>query len=200
MACRPYDDHSGRLSATRPADPLYGADGYRHRWLVLVVVMVADVMDLLDASVANLAGPSIRADLGSSSTTLQWVLAAYTLTLAVGLLTSARLGDVVGRTFFTAMTGFMLTINLFMQYGLRWTPLHTGRAMAPWALGPGHRWVGVGAGLRGDRHRQRVGVRAAVRHRPCRARRPRGRHRLLRGQLRGGVPAARSAREGAPMA
>lgn len=96
------------LTTTRPADPLYGADGYRHRWLVLVVVMVADVMDLLDATVANLAGPSIRADLGGSSTTLQWVLAAYTLTFAVGLLTSARLGDVVGRRrmFLIGMVGF----------------------------------------------------------------------------------------------
>jgi EmrB/QacA subfamily drug resistance transporter len=87
---------------------LVGPDGYRHRWMVLVVVMVADVMDLLDATIANLAGPSIRQDIGGSETTLQWVLAAYTLTFAVGLITSARAGDLFGRRrlFVIGMVGF----------------------------------------------------------------------------------------------
>jgi EmrB/QacA subfamily drug resistance transporter len=91
------------------AEPaLVGPDGYRHRWMVLVVVMVADVMDLLDATVANLAGPSIRRDIGGSESTLQWVLAAYTLTFAVGLITSARAGDLFGRRrlFTIGMVGF----------------------------------------------------------------------------------------------
>jgi EmrB/QacA subfamily drug resistance transporter len=87
---------------------LLGPDGYRYRWTVLVVVMVADVMDLLDATIANLAGPSIRQDIGGSETTLQWVLAAYTLTFAVGLITSARAGDLFGRRrlFVIGMVGF----------------------------------------------------------------------------------------------
>lgn len=81
---------------------------YRYRWHVMAAVIIADVMDLLDATIANLAGPSIRADLGGSETTLQWVLAAYTLSFAVGLLTSARLGDIVGRRpmFIAGMAGF----------------------------------------------------------------------------------------------
>ncbi len=76
--------------------------------MVLAVVLVADVMDLLDATIANLAGPSIRADLGGSNTTLQWVLAAYTLAFAIGLVTSGRLGDLVGRRemFLIGMIGF----------------------------------------------------------------------------------------------
>jgi len=84
--------------------------GYRYRWMVLVVVMLADVMDLLDATIANLAGPSIRASIGGSESTLQWILAAYTLTFAVGLVTSARLGDLVGRRrmFLIGMIGFTL--------------------------------------------------------------------------------------------
>jgi EmrB/QacA subfamily drug resistance transporter len=91
-----------------PSTGLLGPDGYRHRWMVLVVVMVADVMDLLDATIANLAGPSIRHDLGGGETTLQWVLAAYTLTFAVGLITSARAGDLFGRRrlFLIGMIGF----------------------------------------------------------------------------------------------
>ena len=65
-------------------------------------------MDLLDATIANLAGPSIRTDLGGSASTLQWVLAAYTLSFAIGLITSARLGDLVGRRrmFIIGMVGF----------------------------------------------------------------------------------------------
>jgi EmrB/QacA subfamily drug resistance transporter len=98
---------STTVSPTQSAG-LLGPDGYRHRWMVLVVVMVADVMDLLDATIANLAGPSIREDIGGSETTLQWVLAAYTLTFAVGLITSARAGDLFGRRrlFVIGMVGF----------------------------------------------------------------------------------------------
>ena len=78
--------------------------------MVLVVVLVADVMDLVDSTVANLAGPSIRADLGGSDTTLQWVLAAYTTAFALGLVTSGRLGDMLGRRrmFLVGMAGFTL--------------------------------------------------------------------------------------------
>ncbi|HEX2895180.1 MAG TPA: MFS transporter, partial [Marmoricola sp.] len=93
---------------TGTADGLLGPNGYRYRWMVLVVVMVADVMDLLDSTIANLAGPSIRRDIGGGETTLQWVLAAYTLTFAVGLITSARAGDLFGRRrlFLIGMIGF----------------------------------------------------------------------------------------------
>jgi len=62
-----------------------------------VVVIVAELMDLIDTSVANLAGPSIRADLGGGPMTLQWVLSAYTAAFALGLVTSGRLGDLIGR-------------------------------------------------------------------------------------------------------
>jgi MFS family permease len=82
----------------------------RRAMAVLIVVMIADVMDLLDSTIANLAGPSIRADLGGSETTLQWVLAAYTVTFAIGLVTSGRLGDLLGRRrlFLAGMAGSTL--------------------------------------------------------------------------------------------
>jgi EmrB/QacA subfamily drug resistance transporter len=82
--------------------------GYQFRWMVMAVVIIADVMDLLDATIANLAGPSIRADLGGGQSTLQWVLAAYTMSFAVGLVVSARAGDLVGRRrmFIIGMAGF----------------------------------------------------------------------------------------------
>ncbi|MFL6061757.1 MAG: MFS transporter [Marmoricola sp.] len=98
-------------TSTAIADPSYdAATGYRYRWMVLAVVLIADVMDLLDSTIANLAGPSIRHDIGGSDTTLQWILAAYTLTFAVGLITSARAGDLWGRRrlFVIGMAGFTL--------------------------------------------------------------------------------------------
>ncbi|MEP9364434.1 MFS transporter [Nocardioides sp. CN2-186] len=98
-------------TATTTSPPaLYGERGYRFRWMVMAVVIVADVMDLLDATIANLAGPSIREDLGASASTLQWVLAAYTMSFAIGLIVSARLGDLVGRRrmFIIGMVGFTL--------------------------------------------------------------------------------------------
>jgi EmrB/QacA subfamily drug resistance transporter len=79
-------------------------------WLVLVVVVIADVMDFIDSSIANVAGPSIRADLGGSDSTLQWVLSAYTAAFAIGLVTSGRLGDILGRRrlFLIGMAAFTL--------------------------------------------------------------------------------------------
>src|SRR3954469_5866052 len=97
------DQHSFQASTTSTL-PL------RTAWLVLVVVVLADIMDLIDSSVANLAGPSIRADLGGGQVTLQWILSAYTAAFALGLITSGRLGDLLGRRrlFLLGMTGFPL--------------------------------------------------------------------------------------------
>ncbi|MFI6348046.1 MFS transporter [Streptomyces sp. NPDC050560] len=70
---------------------------YAARWMVLAVVLVAEVMDLLDATVTSVAAPSVRADIGGGETTLQWLGAAYTLPFAVLLITAGRLGDLWGR-------------------------------------------------------------------------------------------------------
>jgi EmrB/QacA subfamily drug resistance transporter len=96
------------MSTTTQSAPAVVDRGYRFRWTVMALVIVADVMDLLDSTVANLAGPSIHADLGGGASTLQWVLAGYTMAFAVGLVTSARLGDRLGRRqmFVAGMIGF----------------------------------------------------------------------------------------------
>ncbi len=67
------------------------------RWFVFSVVIAANIMDLMDATIVNVAGPSIRAALGGSASTLQWLPAGYTLAFAVFLITGARLGDMFGR-------------------------------------------------------------------------------------------------------
>jgi EmrB/QacA subfamily drug resistance transporter len=69
----------------------------RMRWLALAVVLAVEVMDLLDATIVGVASPSIQADFGGSSTRIQWIAAAYTLSFAVLMITGARLGDIVGR-------------------------------------------------------------------------------------------------------
>ena len=98
----PHSAHSGTVGA--PAGPS------RLRWAILVIVLVAEVMDLVDGTIVNVAAPSIRADLGGSSATLQWLGAGYTLAFAVLLVTGARLGDRFGRRrlFITGIIGFTL--------------------------------------------------------------------------------------------
>ena len=68
-----------------------------HRWLAFAAVITASVMDLLDSTIAQVAAPSIRHDLGGSYSVIEWLTAAYALAMAVGLLTGGRLGDIYGR-------------------------------------------------------------------------------------------------------
>ncbi len=86
------------------------AQPYRLRWVVAGVVLAAAVMDLLDATIVNVAGPSIRRDLGGGASTLQWLSASYTLAFAVLLIAGARLGDIFGRRrlFLVGSAGFTL--------------------------------------------------------------------------------------------
>src|SRR5262245_42939770 len=80
------------------------------RWLGLFAVLTAMIMNILDSTIVNVAAPSIRSDLGGSYASLQWVVAAYTLALGVGLFTGGRLGDMYGRkrVLLTGATGFVL--------------------------------------------------------------------------------------------
>ncbi|WP_188188988.1 MFS transporter [Nonomuraea sp. SYSU D8015] len=71
--------------------------------LALPVVLVAVFMTTLDFFVANLAVPSIRADLGAGDAAVQLVIAGYGLAYAAGLIVCGRLGDLYGhRRVFTA--------------------------------------------------------------------------------------------------
>ena len=84
---------------------------YRLRWVVAAVVLAANLMDVLDATIVNVAGPSVHRDLGGSASTLQWLSAAYTLAFAVLLIAGARLGDIYGRRrlFLIGSAGFTLS-------------------------------------------------------------------------------------------
>jgi EmrB/QacA subfamily drug resistance transporter len=67
------------------------------KWWTLIAVSVATFMLLLDITVVNTALPSIRDDLNASFTDLQWVVDAYSLSLAAVVLTAGVLADRLGR-------------------------------------------------------------------------------------------------------
>lgn len=83
--------------AAAAADAAPADTGHPRRWLILFIVLAVECMDLLDSTVVNVAAPSIRADLGASTTALQWIVGGYALALAVGLVVGGRLGDLYGR-------------------------------------------------------------------------------------------------------
>ena len=66
-------------------------------WIVLVLVCLAQFMVVLDATITNVALPSIKVDLGMSDADLQWVVNAYTLIFGGFLLLGGRAGDLIGR-------------------------------------------------------------------------------------------------------
>ena len=90
------------MSAVINTDPItYGDSAGRSRnvpgWLVLALVCAGQFMVILDASIVNVALPSIRAGLGFTPTGLQWVVNAYLLTFGGFLLLGGRTADLFGR-------------------------------------------------------------------------------------------------------
>jgi EmrB/QacA subfamily drug resistance transporter len=83
------------------------------RWLALGVVCLGVLMVVLDATIVNVALPSIRADLGFTEATLVWVVNAYLLTCGGFLLLGGRLGDLYGHR-----RVFMIGIVLFSAASL----------------------------------------------------------------------------------
>src|SRR6266496_4706908 len=85
--------------------PLAPAD---RRWLILVVVAIAQLMVVLDATIVNIALPSAQEALGFSDESRQWVVTAYALSFGSLLLLGGRLGDLFGRkrVFITGLAGF----------------------------------------------------------------------------------------------
>jgi EmrB/QacA subfamily drug resistance transporter len=66
-------------------------------WIVLVLVCLAQFMVILDATIVNVALPSIQSDLGLDEANLQWIVNAYTLVFGGFLLLGGRAGDLIGR-------------------------------------------------------------------------------------------------------
>jgi MFS family permease len=85
----------------------------RTRRGVLPIVLIGQFMAILDVSIVNVAGPTIRADLHASGAGLQLVIAGYTIAYAMLLITGARLGDIGGhRRAFLAGLGLFTAASL----------------------------------------------------------------------------------------
>src|SRR4051794_32809443 len=69
----------------------------RRRWMALYVLCVGVLMIVLDATIVNVALPSIQQDLDFSQSNLAWVVNAYLIAFGGLLLLAGRLGDLVGR-------------------------------------------------------------------------------------------------------
>ncbi len=69
----------------------------RQRWIALYVLCAGMLMIVLDATVVNVALPSIQDDLGFSQSSLAWVVNGYLIAFGGLLLLAGRLGDLVGR-------------------------------------------------------------------------------------------------------
>ena len=99
-----------------PGAASYAAEDPHHarRWLILAVILVAQVMILLDTTIVNVALPSAQADLGFSDADRQWVLTAYVLAFGSLLPLGGRLSDIFGRkrTFLAGLAGFAATSAL----------------------------------------------------------------------------------------
>ena len=88
--------------------PLDRSHSSRRMWTVLIVVLIADALDLLDSTITNIAAPTIVADIGGGPALIKWLGAAYALALGSLLVVGGRLGDKFGqrRLFLIGMAGF----------------------------------------------------------------------------------------------
>src|ERR1700719_3112555 len=115
-----------------------------HRWLILIVVAIAQLMVVLDATVVNIALPSAQHALGFPNSDRQWVVTAYALAFGSLLLVGGRLGDMFSRkwVFITGLAGFALSsalggaaVSFTMLVAARALQGAFGALLAPSALG-----------------------------------------------------------------
>ncbi|MBF4575237.1 MFS transporter [Frondihabitans sp. VKM Ac-2883] len=95
---------TGSVATTRTS----GGAVRDHKWLILTVVGLAQLMVVLDATIVNIALPSAQSDLGFTNDNRQWVVTAYSLAFGSLLLLGGRLSDIFGRktTFIIGLIGF----------------------------------------------------------------------------------------------
>src|SRR6266498_150578 len=92
MSAQPYP-----VPATRDEAPEASSLSSRRGVAILLLLSVVQFMDILDASILNIALPSIKTDLGFSQQSLQWVVNGYILTYGGFLLLGGRMADLLGR-------------------------------------------------------------------------------------------------------
>jgi EmrB/QacA subfamily drug resistance transporter len=131
-------------SATPPAaSDRLAAPGER-RWLILIVVAIAQLMVVLDSTIVNIALPSAQRALGFPNSDRQWVVTSYALAFGSLLLVGGRLGDMFNRerVFITGLIGFAVasavggaSVSFTMLVSARALQGAFGAVLAPSALG-----------------------------------------------------------------
>jgi EmrB/QacA subfamily drug resistance transporter len=83
---------------------------HEHRWTILALIGMAQLMVVLDITIVNIALPSAQEDLGFSNDSRQWIVTAYALAFGSLLLLGGRIGDIFGRkwTFIGGLLGFSI--------------------------------------------------------------------------------------------
>jgi EmrB/QacA subfamily drug resistance transporter len=105
------EPHTTGRTSHRQASP---AAGDRGRWLALAVVLAGAFMILLDATIVNVAIPSIQQNLGAGYGAIEWVVSGYALAYGLLLVPAGRLGDRYGhkRLFLIGLAGFTVASAL----------------------------------------------------------------------------------------
>jgi EmrB/QacA subfamily drug resistance transporter len=113
------------------------------RWQALVVIAIAQLMVVLDASIVNIALPKLQVDLGITAANRQWVVTAYTLAFGGLLLLGGRIADYAGRkkAFMIGLIGFAaasalggFAVNQAMLFSARALQGAFAAVLAPAAL------------------------------------------------------------------
>jgi EmrB/QacA subfamily drug resistance transporter len=127
-----------------PAQGKASAGPDSHRWLILCIVAIAQLMVVLDATIVNIALPSAQRALGFPNSDRQWIVTAYALAFGSLLLLGGRLGDMFSRkkVFITGLVGFALSsalggaaVSFGMLVAARTLQGMFGAILAPSALG-----------------------------------------------------------------
>jgi EmrB/QacA subfamily drug resistance transporter len=135
------------VTSVETGDAAFGGDGVPEpdprRWAILAVVVIAQLMVVLDASIVTIALPSAQRALGISVANRQWVITAYTLAFGGLLLLGGRIADYGGRKrmFAVGLIGFAsasalggLAVDQAMLFGARALQGAFAALMAPAAL------------------------------------------------------------------
>ena len=95
-------------SATLPGAGTAKPGAHASFWAILALVLLADALDMIDATVTNIAAPTIVGDIGGGDALIKWLTSAYALAMGVLLVLGGRLGDRYGqrRLFLIGMAGF----------------------------------------------------------------------------------------------
>jgi EmrB/QacA subfamily drug resistance transporter len=87
---------------------------YSHKWYVMAAVSMGTLLATIDSSIVNVALPTLVRELKTDFSTVQWVVLAYLLTLAVLLLSIGRLADMIGKKRIYTVGFVIFTIGSFL--------------------------------------------------------------------------------------